>query len=239
MKKYDTMVANQTEKEFEMNINANTSENGDTLPYLPFYYEWMHILEDIPDEEYGRLLKSIFKYAEGEDVTDTVPQNHIHTFKILASIITRAENNRKNNRKGIKSPSRNKVQSPTKSASEFKSRQLSDTSDRISADFKENSSTTQEFVPPSRDEARNHFRSRGFISDPDEFVNFHTSVGWKRGNQAITDWRAASESWELCYKKKKQEASAQKPRYGSFDAKSEFDRAVERTLREAMEEDDE
>jgi hypothetical protein len=231
-------VANQAEKEFKMNINANTYENGDTLPYFPFYYEWMHILEDIPDEEYGRLIKAIFRYAEGEDVTDDIPEKHIHTFKILASIIRRAEYNRKNNRKGARTPLGNKSKSPTKPKSESKIRNSSDTQRQLALDSGADVSTPQEFVPPTRDEVRSHFKSRGFRSDPDEFINFHTSVGWRRGNQAITDWRAASESWELCYKKKKPEGSSEKPRYGNFDAKAAFDRAVERTLREAMEGDE-
>ena len=227
-------------------MNTNTYNEGEfcnPLPYLPFYYEWLHILEDIPDEEYGKLLKSIFRYAEGEDVTESVPENHIHTFKILASVIRRAEHHRKTNRKGARTYQRKKYKAPTNSTIYDTFQPKVDTQCQNGSEFLPESPTSSTVIPPTRDEARAHFKQRGFLSDSDEFISFYNSVGWKRGNQPITDWRAASESWELCYKKKRpsegeSKSAPEKPRYGTFDIHEAFNRAVERTRSEAMADDD-
>lgn len=52
------------------------------------------------------------------------------------------------------------------------------------------------FSPPSVDDVRAYCNERGYTTiDPERFVSFYAARGWKSGQTAITDWRAAVDSW--------------------------------------------
>ena len=52
------------------------------------------------------------------------------------------------------------------------------------------------FTPPSVEEVTAFCQERGNSVNPNAFVDFYTSVGWKVGNKAMKDWRAAVRTWE-------------------------------------------
>ena len=52
------------------------------------------------------------------------------------------------------------------------------------------------FAPPSVDEVAEYVRERGSQVDPEAFVDFYASKGWKVGSQPMKDWRAAVRTWE-------------------------------------------
>lgn len=52
------------------------------------------------------------------------------------------------------------------------------------------------FLPPSVEEVRAYCQERKNNVDPEGFVNFYSSKGWKIGNQSMKDWKAAVRTWE-------------------------------------------
>ena len=53
------------------------------------------------------------------------------------------------------------------------------------------------FTPPSVEEVAEYCRERGNKVDPQQFVDFYASKGWKVGNSPMKDWKAAIRStWE-------------------------------------------
>ena len=52
------------------------------------------------------------------------------------------------------------------------------------------------FVKPTVDEVSAYCIERGNNVDPDQFVNFYESKGWKVGNAPMKDWKAAVRTWE-------------------------------------------
>lgn len=52
------------------------------------------------------------------------------------------------------------------------------------------------FVPPSLEEVRAYCQERGNNVDPEAFVDFYASKGWKVGGQSMKDWKAAVRTWE-------------------------------------------
>ena len=56
-------------------------------------------------------------------------------------------------------------------------------------------------MKPSIEEVRAYCQERGNGIDPEEFVAFYESKGWKVGNAPMKDWKAAVITWE---KKRKQ-----------------------------------
>lgn len=69
----------------------------------------------------------------------------------------------------------------------------------VSVNTKENSPTESKrkaFVPPTVEEVRTYCQERGNAVDPEQFVDFYASKGWKVGSQAMKDWKACVRTWE-------------------------------------------
>lgn len=52
------------------------------------------------------------------------------------------------------------------------------------------------FVPPTLDEVMAYVQERGSHVDPERFVNYYQSQGWKVGRAPMKDWKAAVRNWE-------------------------------------------
>ena len=51
------------------------------------------------------------------------------------------------------------------------------------------------FAPPSLKDVTAYIREKSYNVDPEAFIDFYTSKGWKVGNQAMKDWKAAVRNW--------------------------------------------
>ena len=58
------------------------------------------------------------------------------------------------------------------------------------------SNTHTRFTSPTLDEVAAYCSERGNGVDPQQFIDFYTSKGWKVGNQPMKDWKAAVRTWE-------------------------------------------
>lgn len=50
-------------------------------------------------------------------------------------------------------------------------------------------------TPPSAKEVQLYCLEASLQFDPEQFVDYYSAVGWKRGNLPITDWKAAARCW--------------------------------------------
>lgn len=74
--------------------------------------------------------------------------------------------------------------------------------------IKGDNNTRAAFTKPTVDEVRQYCIQRGNDIDPEEFVAFYESKGWKVGNSPMKDWRSAIITWE---KKRRNKPSPQPP----------------------------
>lgn len=51
------------------------------------------------------------------------------------------------------------------------------------------------FTPPALEEVTEYIREKDYKVDPEAFIDFYASKGWKVGNQAMKDWKAAVRTW--------------------------------------------
>ena len=58
------------------------------------------------------------------------------------------------------------------------------------------SDITKRFVKPTLDEVRAYCRERNNTVDPERFMDFYESNGWKVGKNPMKDWRSAVRNWE-------------------------------------------
>lgn len=52
------------------------------------------------------------------------------------------------------------------------------------------------FVPPTVDQVADYCRERSSSIDPQQFVDFYVSKGWRVGSQPMRDWKACVRTWE-------------------------------------------
>ena len=64
------------------------------------------------------------------------------------------------------------------------------------------------FVVPSVEQVRAYCEERSNSVDPETFVDFYTSKGWKVGKDPMKDWKAAVRTWE---KRRKSEPKKSEP----------------------------
>ena len=63
-------------------------------------------------------------------------------------------------------------------------------------DIEDKPSPTKRFSPPSLDEVQAYCKERKNNVDPERFIDFYASKGWKVGNTGMKDWKAAVRTWE-------------------------------------------
>lgn len=51
------------------------------------------------------------------------------------------------------------------------------------------------FIPPTVDEVRAYCTEKGYPIDPQRFVDYYTSNGWRVGKNPMKDWKAAVRTW--------------------------------------------
>ena len=56
--------------------------------------------------------------------------------------------------------------------------------------------TRHRFSPPSVEDVREYCKEKGYNVDPERFVDYYISNGWKVGRNPMKDWKAAVRSWE-------------------------------------------
>jgi len=69
------------------------------------------------------------------------------------------------------------------------------------------------FTPPSLNDVTEYCRSRNNHVDPEAFVDFYESKGWKVGNQSMKDWKAAVRTWEKREAPKEPEGKSNRTNY--------------------------
>lgn len=62
--------------------------------------------------------------------------------------------------------------------------------------IKDNSKDKKRFMPPTVDDVRSYCKERKNDVDPERFIDFYASKGWKVGNQPMKDWKACVRTWE-------------------------------------------
>lgn len=84
---------------------------------------------------------------------------------------------------------------------------------------------TKRFIKPTLDEVQAYCLERQNSVDPESFIDFYESNGWKVGKNPMKDWKAAVRTWER--------RDNNRPRYKTRDERlRENDRELERKCKE-------
>lgn len=174
---------------------------------LVLFPEVLSITQKFTDEQFGILMRAAFSYRfagevySGDDVAVDV------AFRTVASQIDRYQefcNTLSNNAK---------CSNGKQSAAKYSKTQQSDPPIHVQSmsnpcpypiqsmsdqcvGREDTPKTPTRFSPPSVDDVRKYCNEHGYTTiDPERFVSYYAARQWMSGQTAITDWRAAADSW--------------------------------------------
>ena len=68
-------------------------------------------------------------------------------------------------------------------------------SESVSVSVSDKDIKRSRFTPPSLKEVSDYVLEKGYRVDPEAFIDFYTSKGWKIGKEPMKDWKAAVRTW--------------------------------------------
>ena len=207
------------------------------MKYLKVWTSFRDVMEPLNDAEKGRLFDMMLIYAESFVEPADFIGNERFTWPAAKQLIdlTFSENmkQRENGKKGGRPKTQQNPNEPTET--QINPNEPTETLKEKKRKEKENnekkspSEIYRRFTPPTIQEVMDYCKERGNNVDPERFVDFYSSKGWKVGNQPMKDWKAAVRTWEKSEKKPVQLLPAQD--YRQRDYSGEDDEAFDRLLR--------
>ena len=77
-----------------------------------------------------------------------------------------------------------------------KSRETESQYKAIQSNTQQSKTKGKRFAPPSVAEVREYCAEKGYTFDPESFVAFYESKGWKVGRNPMKSWQAACTTWQ-------------------------------------------
>lgn len=155
-----------------------------------FYASFKEALELVPDEEYAGCVKCVLEYAfNGDDISETQMEKII-----MALVKPQIDANRKRRKNGEKGKEFGSLGGrPKKNPIGV----ISETPNvNVNGNVNVNEDKKKAFKKPTVEEVLAYCIERGNRVDPEAFVAFYDSKGWKVGNAPMKSWKAAVITWE-------------------------------------------
>jgi len=161
--------------------------------YVPVFYDWLEVTEALNAEEKGRLIDAIVMYARGDDYSGMIQGNERFLFPAFKQQIDRsAEISEARSRAG--GTRRESTMAVLTISNPLQT--VTNASKPEQTGTKPSKPEQKRFTPPIMEEVRAYCRERGNKVDPERFIDFYASKGWKVGNQPMKDWKACVRTWE-------------------------------------------
>ena len=198
---------------------------------IVFYDSWGELISNLPDDMAGSLIKMICQYSFTGDVQASEDASIDAMFAMIRTKLDEdaeayQETIRKRSeggKKGMKSRWNNSDITPDNSVisqdnSVTKKITPITVSDSVSVSVSDNNNKkSSRFAPPSLEEVKSYCQERNNGVNPETFIDFYASKGWKVGNQPMKDWKACVRTWE------RRDKSPDKPKGQPPDKKIHFE----------------
>lgn len=175
------------------------------MPMTGFFCQDEYLAKTVKltDEEVGRLFRALMTYHATGAVADLDGRESI-AFDFIKEDIDKAEEAytkkcrqaSENRRKGLNPDQVENDGGQRPSTSVNGSHHNNINKNICNVKNKDSSEPAKRFTPPTVEEVRAYCQERRNQVDPERFVDFYSSKGWRVGNQPMKDWKAAVRTWE-------------------------------------------
>lgn len=161
------------------------------------YDDWDPLFQSLNAPDAGMLIQAIFKHNKGEaaDIEDPVLRA---TFNMIsARLDADAERYQQICKKRSEAASDSKSKQMQANATiSIQQHHDNDNDNDNENDNDKDLKKRRRFTPPTLQEVREYCLERKNKVDPEQFIDFYSSKGWKVGSQPMKDWKAAVRTWE-------------------------------------------
>ena len=178
------------------------------IPYVCLYARYLKTLAPFTDAERGRIMMAMLTYSSTGEMPDFEgnerfiwPTIQAQIDRDAAAYQEKCAKNRANGAKGGRPPKNPTDIAETERFSEKPKKAKTNTKTNTNRNTKSNDvgadkpPTRARFTPPTVEEVRAYCTEKGYTVDPQRFVDYYTSVGWRVGKNPMKDWKAAVRTW--------------------------------------------
>lgn len=207
--------------------------------YVPIFFEWLDVTQDLTAEEKGNLIDAVVSYASGSEFEHLLCGAPCKiAFRFLKGQVDRnaaISDVRRQARQGkTQQPVLDVIKPQQTITNDNKTEQTTSNLPKEKEKEKENKKDVMEpqrrFTPPTVEDVRAYCTERGNNVDPERFVDFYTAKGWRVGNQAMKDWKAAVRTWERGGNNAPAKRQVTAQQYAQRDYAGEQEKAFERMV---------
>jgi hypothetical protein len=162
--------------------------------YVPIFFEWLDVTQDLTAEEKGNLIDAVVSYASGREYEHLLCGSCKIAFRFLKGQVDRnaaISDVRRQARQGKTQQTITNDNKPEQTESI-----LPKEKEKEKRKKRKEVTPPRRFTPPTVEQVQAYCKERGNAVDPQRFVDFYTAKGWRVGNQAMKDWKAAVRTWE-------------------------------------------
>lgn len=161
--------------------------------YVPIFFEWLDVTQDLTAEEKGNLIDAVVAYASGQEYEHLLSGGVRIAFRFLKGQVDR---NNAISEARSKAGSNKKEQTET-NENKTEQNETNSPKEKEKDKDKEKEDKKDRFSPPTVEQVREYCRERGNNIDPEYFVVYYTNRDWKLSNgRNMKDWRLAVVTWE-------------------------------------------
>jgi len=169
---------------------------------IVFYDSWGRMICDLPNEQAAALIKMVFNYTfndlvlESDDITVNAIFGMIRE-KLDEDANKWEETRRARSEAGKRGNAIRWGNRKTSQSDNLPSQNIAKiaVSDSVSVSVSDKDIKRSRFTPPSLKDVSDYVLEKGYRVDPEAFIDFYTSKGWKIGKDTMKDWKAAVRTW--------------------------------------------
>lgn len=170
--------------------------------YVPIFFEWLDVTQDLTAEEKGNLIDAVVSYASGREYEHLLCGACKIAFRFLKgqvdrnaaiSDVRRQARQGKTVAKDQTITNDNKQEQTTSNLPKEKEKEKEKDKDKKN----KGGETAKRFTPPTVDDVKAYCTERGNNIDPAYFVDYYAARDWRLTNgKRVADWRACVRTWE-------------------------------------------
>ena len=168
--------------------------------YIKLFTDFSETFDEMSDTEAGRLIKALLCYGASGEMR-TLSGGEKLVFGIIKRQIDRDNDSANAHREAGKSGGRPKNLENQTEPNETKQKQtepnraMNKDKDKDEDNKTKTKTSIGRFAPPTRDEVAAYIAEKGYRVDPDRWMAYYESNGWKVGRNPMKDWKAAVRTW--------------------------------------------
>lgn len=176
------------------------------MKYLKVWCDFRKAIQHLTPADKGYLFDAMMLYAETGEEPENLPERAFIMWPVAKRDVDHAiEESQKRSVNGSKGGRGNKADESNEKQDKANESNVKQTKAEESRKEKKGKETKGNetkplsevrFKPPTVDEVREYCLERRNAVNPERFVDFYSSKGWKVGNQPMKDWKACVRTWE-------------------------------------------